>query len=403
MTKYHNRLVFAGAIFLMAFALTACGGSGGGGTTGTLELSMTDAPGDYQHVFVTIQEIQVHQAAGDVADGDPGWTTVVNYATGGVSGKVFDLTELENGNITSLGVAELEAGHYTQMRLILALDPVEPHLFANYVVIEKEGAEEGAVYTPGDLANSNFDVKELHLSSQLQTGIKIVKGFDIESQGATALILDFDAKESVFHAGNSDNWQLKPTIKVLETVTNSVSGTVTDADQPEVTYLDGASISAQLYDDVAADLKDQVTVVGGATSGNPLPGDYFMYLPPNTYNIVATMEDYATACQEVAATDYTNHDGIDFALTGSDMGPVTGNVTGPEGGSATLSFRQTINCGSGDVQVEVLPVNIVFGSSYDVTLPVGDYQLVVSSDGLTTLEYNPVSVSTGGATQDVSF
>lgn len=402
MTKHLNRLVFAGAIFLMAFALTACGGNGGGsGTTGTLELSMTDAPGDYQHVFVTIQEIKVHQAADDVAAADPGWTTIVNYGTGGVSGKVFDLTELENGNITSLGVAELEAGHYTQMRLILALDPVEPHLFANYVVIEKEGAEEGAVYTPGDLANSNFDVKELHLSSQLQTGIKIVKGFDIESQGATALMLDFDAKKSVFQAGNTDNWQLKPTIKVLETVTNSVSGTVTDADQAEVTYLDGASISAQLYDG-AADLIDQVTFVGGATSGNPLPGDYFMYLPPNTYNIVAFMEGYATACQGVAATDYTNHDGIDFALTGLDTGPVTGNVTGPEGGTATLSFRQTINCGSGDVQVEVLSENIVFGGSYDVTLPVGDYQLVVSY-GRTTQEFNPVSVSTGGITKDVSF
>ena len=114
------------------------------------------------------------------------------------------------------------------------------------------------------------------------------------------------------------------------------------------------------------------------------------------------MESYATACQEVAATDYTNHDGIDFALTGSDMGPVTGNVTGPEGGLATLSFRQTIDCGSGDVQVEVLSDNIVFGNSYDVTLPVGDYQLVVSY-GPTTQEFNPVSVSTVGATQDVSF
>ena len=47
-----------------ALALVACGGGGGGGTvqTGTLQMSMTDAPSCYQSVIVKVSKVRVHMS-----------------------------------------------------------------------------------------------------------------------------------------------------------------------------------------------------------------------------------------------------------------------------------------------------------------------------------------------------
>jgi hypothetical protein len=380
MFKGINKLLYVLAVFLMVVPLVSCsGGESGtaGGTTGTLELRLTDAKGDYQNVWVTIKEILVHQAADEVDDEDPGWLSVLTFPTG----EVIDLTTLEDGQIMDLGVAELEAGQYNQMRLILAEDAVAPHFFANYVVIEGDEEEEYVIGEEGKY----YTIEKLKVPSGFQTGVKIVKGFEIIADGATALILDFDAKKSVVQAGKSGQWLLKPTIKVLDTVDNSVSGTV---DAGETNWLEDVSVSAQIYLLGTPDLKDEVTVAGSDASDNL--GDYFMYLPPGTYNIVAAEAGYAPFCQEVDATGFFDHRGIDFTLVEAATETATGIVTGlADGAFATLSFRQTLDCenGADDVQVEVLSVNIAVNNSYDELLSEGDYQLVVSAENETTLEF----------------
>lgn len=66
-------------IGLFVVTLTSCGGSSGGsssggGSTGKLSLSLSDAPApEYQAVYVTISQIQVHRA--DAADGQ--WQTIL--------------------------------------------------------------------------------------------------------------------------------------------------------------------------------------------------------------------------------------------------------------------------------------------------------------------------------------
>ena len=359
------------AFVLVVLPLVSCGGgssgsSGGTGTlgeTGTLELGLTDAfSDDYQAVYVTVAEVQVKKQG--QAEGESGWVTVVT------PGQTYNLLELVNGTIATLGVGELGAGQYGQMRLILGEFPGsqetnilgDPHPLANYLI------------------DSGDHTRELKVPSGYQSGIKIIKGFTIEASGATELILDFDAARSVVQAGKSGKYLLKPTIKVLETKENSVGGVVGDGVDP----IGGAFISAQVYDSGAADPKDQVIVEAATVSSDT--GAYKLFLPPDTYNIVVTKDGYLPACHEVEAQYYQEY-GAAFSLTAeTEIITISVNVSGlkTEEDSALLSIRQTIDCGSGDVTVEVASVPVANGA-YAIALPAGAvYTAVASAAGETT-------------------
>ena len=384
MFNLFNRLVCACAIFLMVVPLVSCDGGGSGGGTGTLVLGLTDATtDDYQAIYVTIAEVQVNKAAEGEEDEGAGWQTILTPDT------TYNLLELVNGVIETLGIAELAAGKYNQMRLILADQPDdslnilgESHPFANYLI------------------DSEDNYKELKVPSGFQTGIKIVKGFTIYGNQATEITLDFDAMKSVVQAGKSGKYLLKPTIKVLETIVNSVAGAVDDGIDP----LAGALVSAQVYDPVATDARDEVSTESSTvTSEN---GAYVLYLAPGTYNIVAVQAGYEPGCTETVATgfeEYTANFSLDLAAA---LGTVAGTINGlvePEEDFATLSFRKTQNCENGQVTIEVKSVNVGEGGTYNVTLPAGNYQLVVSAEEETTQVF-AIAVTEGIETvQDINF
>lgn len=365
MFRYLKHLICLCTIPLLAIYVLSCS-SGSGTSTGTLNIGLTDSSTDlYQAIYVTIDEVQVKkQGAGE---GESGWLTVLSPQ------QTFNLLELVNGVVADLGLAELAAGDYGQMRLLLGKNHDgsvnilgETHPFPNYLIKNDVGST----------------IEELKVSSGFQTGIKIVQGFTIVASGATEIILDFDACKSVVQAGNSGQWLLKPTIKVLETVTNSVSGVVTDeTDAP----LEGARVSAQIYllpPDPADgwDLKNEVKNAGGTLSDTA--GEYILYLPPDTYNIVAAMNGYTFACQEVAATGYLDYPEKDFtltALTVENSGMITGSVNGVE--SADFSIRQMINCGGPeDVKIEVASFSVADETTSEpIMLPSGIYEVVTSS------------------------
>jgi len=399
-----NRLVYVCAVFLMLIPLVSCsgggadavgsnGGSGPVGTTGTLNLSLTDAPGDYLNVYVTIKEVEVKPEIGE-------WVTLTDLNLP----QTFDLLSLQNGVIAPLGdgAVALEAGHYNQMRLILTEDKPESHPYANYLIIE------------GDSEPTELRV----LPSELKNGIKIVQGFDIEVAGSTELILDFNADKSVVQANGKKGWHLKPTVKVLETVTYSVSGVVEDeASAP----LNGASVRAQIYDSEAGDPKDEIAVVSGTETdsvdvegdGTIVDGYYFMYLPitQDSFNIVATEEGFLPECQVFNAE--INPDGtkvvkaykdFDFTLTPADAtGTFIGSLTGlvESADSAHFSIRQAdaacgmIEVASASVVKTVAPAETEY--FVPITLPVGTYQVVVSGDGEVTQVWS-IEVADGAET-----
>ena len=371
------------------FFLTSCNG-GGSSDTGTLQVDLTDASTDaYQAIYVTINEVQVHPSGAN--EGESSWQTIANPE------KTYNLLELVNGVRANLAITELASGSYSQLRLILGKTATvdnnilgNPHPYANYLIDDSDNEI------------------ELKVPSGLQTGIKIVGGFSIETSGSTELTLDFNATKSIVLPGNNGKWLLKPTIKVLETTENSsVTGIVDDG----ITGQEGVLVSAQTYSLAATDIKDVVTVE--TASVTDVYGSYILFLPPGTYNIVAENELFAPACTEVVATDFMQYD-AHFTLeelTTANSGVVHGNVNGlnTTEDSATLSFRQMIDCGSGngDVEIEVLAINVAEGGAFNVTLPVGTYHLVASSDGESTQDMTVVVSSfdslPDGTPQEVDF
>jgi len=218
----HTKTLLSGlfALIMIPF-LIACGGSNttsGTVGTGTVAFNLTDAPGNYESVYVTIKEVQVHMSAigtaenneSDVAadqnsSDEAGWRVVAE------PNKTYNLLDLQNGVKEFLGEENLTAGHYTQVRLILGDEPDESnntlgdaHEFPNYVLLEGQ--------TPDEI---NPIQHELVVPSAYQSGIKLIKGFDIEANATTTLTIDFDAEKSIHITGNG-TYKMKPTIKITQ-------------------------------------------------------------------------------------------------------------------------------------------------------------------------------------------
>ena len=362
-----------------ALAAGSAGCSVGAGGSGTFSLLLADATTDaYNAVYVTIREV-------DVATDDDAWSVV------STPNRTYNLLALVNGVREQLALTDLPPGHYTQMRLIIGDLPdagvnilSQAHPYANYVI------------------DSEDAYHALKIPSGLQTGIKIVYGFDINANSTTELILDFDASKSVVVAGSSGLYLLEPTIQVLSTALASiVRGTVTRAS--DLSGVKGALVSAQVYDPTAADAKDRVVVRTSTASADD--GGYEIFVAAGAYNVVAAKEDFAPA--GAAVTTHEDETATqDFALAAADYGEVAGSasISGADDETfVTLSFRQAVTLGGADVWIEVASVNVANGGDYKVGLPAGDYAVVASTAGRTTQEA-AVTVSAGATTaHDVAF
>src|SRR5665647_991192 len=116
MKRSDNYSKFKPLAWLMASLLTvfvaACGGGGGGDAapaagTGTLGVSLTDAPAcGYDAVNVTVVKVRAHQSS-SAADTDAGWTDITLSPA-----RKINLIGLTNGVLDNLGETPLTAGHY---------------------------------------------------------------------------------------------------------------------------------------------------------------------------------------------------------------------------------------------------------------------------------------------------
>ncbi|MFD1094635.1 DUF4382 domain-containing protein [Salegentibacter chungangensis] len=152
-----------------------------------LRVSMTDAPGDYDAVFVEVVDVMIQtDAAVEGAEGEgegaeEGWVSVGDVQTG-----VYDLLELTGGVSQVLADTEVPAGYVSQIRLVLGTD--------NYVVID---GEEEPLSTP----------------SAQQSGLKLQLNQELEAGENYSFLLDFDVDKSVVTTGNGGK-SLKPVIRL---------------------------------------------------------------------------------------------------------------------------------------------------------------------------------------------
>jgi hypothetical protein len=233
-------------LILSSLIFFSCDSTSGDSELGTLQVLLTDAPGNYDAVYVDVREARIHHSS-DAEDGDSGWIDLE------IEPGIFDLLELTNGRYEVLGELDLEPGRYNQMRLVLGNE--------NEVVID---GTSHPLTTP----------------SAQQSGLKLNIHADIEGGEMYTLLLDFDASKSIVHAGASGNIILKPVIRTVRLEqTGAIEGTIEPAAALPWVYA----------------IAGQDTVRGTRADTD---GDFRLIgLPADTYqvSIIPTHEDYSPA------------------------------------------------------------------------------------------------------------
>ena len=201
----------------VALLLTACGGGGGSssGDSGTMSLSITDAPvknEDIAKVIVCFTEVIIHPSNGDPDRHEP----VADESDGDLCpGRAIDLKELTNGNSVLLGEFDLPAGDYSWIRLDIDPD--------NTVIIERD-----VVGEPDEVDDSEPDTlypaMRLDCSSCDQSHLKLNRSFTIENTGIINFTIDFDLQKSLtlqlpqsVKPRPHDAYKLRPTLRIIET------------------------------------------------------------------------------------------------------------------------------------------------------------------------------------------
>ena len=179
---------------LLLGTMAACGGGGG---EGTLRLSLTDAPGDFDAVYVTVEKVRVHQSD-TASDTDGGWWDIALEQP-----LKINLLDLQNGVLADLGQARLPAGNYTQLRLVLVANSADGDPLANSVLPRGAADPEGLV--------------ALTTPSGQQSGLKLKTNITVLPDQVADFVIDFDAHKSVqvVGAGASGKYLLRPVIRVM--------------------------------------------------------------------------------------------------------------------------------------------------------------------------------------------
>ncbi|WP_372638878.1 DUF4382 domain-containing protein [Fodinibius sp.] len=217
-----------GAVILIAVSCKDVDFNGPQHGKAQMNVKLTDAPGDYQEVNVEVQGLRIHYTpfSDDTVNVDPDkdgkWIDLP------VDPMTINLLELTNGVDTLLSSADLDPGHYQELRLILGHD--------NTVMVDDE-------------------LHDLKVPSGQQSGYKIKFKTELEAGEELDVIIDFDASRSVHKAGRSGKYILKPVLKAFvengeKAEAGSISGTVEPVDaRPTVFAVAGSDTISSTHAD----------------------------------------------------------------------------------------------------------------------------------------------------------
>lgn len=174
--------VYLATVAVLLFA-NACKKDSVDNSKAKLAVHLTDAPGDFDAVYIDIQSVAVGTEAN-------GW---VELPLGRVG--VYNLLNFRNGLDTLLCNVDIPVGRVNQIRMVLGTN--------NSIVVD------GKTYP-------------LSTPSAQQSGLKFNVNYDFIANESYSIWIDFDAGRSIVEKGNGD-YSLKP---VIRTYTNETNGKI---------------------------------------------------------------------------------------------------------------------------------------------------------------------------------
>ncbi|MEX2473244.1 MAG: DUF4382 domain-containing protein [Gemmatimonadota bacterium] len=299
----NNPAKLLGTALLFALGIAACGDGTGVEGDASVRVLLTDAPSDYiDSAWVDIGAVEFLPAG----DGAP-----VMLTDDGTDGFV-DLLDLQGTTTALLADADIPAGDYHQIRLI--------------VEDARVALAEGYEFNDGSTS------KQLFVPSGAQTGIKLnLAGSDGEggsgpvtiAAGETVLVLDFDVNQSFVIQGEPDgpaginDVLFTPTIRVVvEDVAASVTGTVSTS--VEGASVEGLVVTAEPTDEGSLEAYQSQT----GTAVTDENGAYTIhFLVPGSYTVsIDDAGDGLSAQPTETSVELENGEeetGVDFALVAS--------------------------------------------------------------------------------------
>jgi hypothetical protein len=179
-------ILFSVALLGLGFASCKKDSSTSTGTA-RVTVKLTDAPGAYDAVILSVKQVVIHSSGGE--------------KTVDVNGTPIDILRFRNGKDTLLAGVDVPAGRLQEVRLVL-------NNTGNRVVIN------GVSY-------------DLNTPSGQTSGVKLKVQDDLTSGIAYTLLLDFDAAQSIVTTGNG-KYNLKPVIRAIPAaVSGALTGVVT--------------------------------------------------------------------------------------------------------------------------------------------------------------------------------
>lgn len=188
--KLRNTIFYASLVVTAVIAAASCTKNETSNGTARMQVSLTDAPGDFEAVLIDVQDVKINSTT----DTSGGWTSLENVRRG-----TYNLLDLVNGKDTLLSDATIPAGRVQQIRLVLGNE--------NYVKVDGR-------------------LLKLETPSAQQSGLKLNIHQDMTEGGTYQLLLDFDVAKSI-HETSNGKYVLKPTIRaVLQAMGGSIKGIV---------------------------------------------------------------------------------------------------------------------------------------------------------------------------------
>jgi hypothetical protein len=222
-----NLLLFI-VLLTIPFAFLNCNKENDNAGETRFQVYLTDGPGDYDHVYIDIQSVEVFYASGGT------------HMMSAINPGVYDLLLFNNGLHTLLTSAMIPSGDISQVRLILGSN--------NSVVVN------GTQYP-------------LQTPSAQQSGLKLKFDATLLPNTTYDLWLDFDADKSIVVQGNGD-YLLKPVIRAFTLpTTGGITGMINPAGAVNSVYV--------------------ITSSSGTISTIPNASGYFLIygLPAGSYDV----------------------------------------------------------------------------------------------------------------------